>query len=106
MDGNQGPDVTPSVAGRGDGGLQDLLAFCARVLRDVRQAEDPAGIIEQYRQLGEFGSAFHALRTRLELEVFLGSVPGVTLGPGGSPMASEAVERLRKAKNVIARRDT
>lgn len=106
MDGNQGPDVDSSVAGRSDGDLQDLLAFCAHVLRDVRQAEDPAGIIEQYRQLDELGSAFDALRTRLELNVFLGSVSGVTLGPGRSPMATEAVERLRRAINVIARRDT
>ena len=34
MDGNQGPDVASSVAGHGDDDLQDLLAFCARVLRD------------------------------------------------------------------------
>jgi hypothetical protein len=116
MDGNQGPDVASSVAGRGDagvsragcgdGGLQDLLAFCARVLRDVRQAKDPAGMVEQYRRLDELGSAFAALLTRLQLEVFLGSVPGVTLGPGRSPMATEAVERLRRAINVIARGDT
>lgn len=106
MDGNQGPDEASTGAGRIDDDLRDLLAFCERILRDVRQAEDPAGIMEQYRQLDELGSAFDALRTRLELEVFLGSVSGVTVGPGGSPMASEAVERLRRAINVIARRDT
>ncbi|SDL35893.1 hypothetical protein SAMN04487916_10842 [Arthrobacter sp. ov407] len=106
MDGNQGPDVASSVTGRSGDDLQDLLAFCAHVLGDVRQAEDRAGMIEQYRQLDELGSAFDALRTRLELDVFLGSVSGVTLGSGRSPMATEAVERLRRAINVIARRDT
>ena len=104
MDGNQGPDVASSVAGRSDDDLQDLLAFCARILRDVRQAEDPAGITEQYRQLDELRSAIDALLTRLQLDVFLGSVSGVTFRR--SPMASEAVERLRRAINVIARRDT
>lgn len=114
MDGNQGSEVVPAGdgdggfgrAGRGDDGGRDLLAFCARVLRDVRQAEDPDGAIEQYRRLDELHSALDALRTRLQLDVFLGSVSGVTLGPGRSPMASEAVERLRRAINVIARRDT
>ena len=114
MDGNQGPEVVPAGdgdyglgrAGSSDGGVQDLLAFCSRVLRDLRQAEDCAGILEQYRRLDEFHSALDALRTRLQLDVFLGSVSGVTLGSGRSPMASEAVERLRRAINVIARRDT
>ena len=105
MDGNQGPDVASSVAVRSDDDLQELLAFCARTLRDVRQAEDRAGIIEQYRQLDELRSAIDALVTRLQLDVFLGGVSGVTFGPGRSPMASEAVERLRRAINVIARRD-
>jgi len=114
MDGNQGPEVVPAGdgdgglgrAGSGDDGVQDLLAFCSSALRDVRQAEDPAGMIEQYRRLDELHSALDGLRTRLQLDVFLGSVSGVTLGPGRSPMASEAVERLRRAINVIARRDT
>ena len=114
MDGNQGPEVVPAGdgdygfgrAGSSDDGVQDLLAFCSRVLRDLRQAEDCAWILEQYRRLDEFHSALDALRTRLQLDVFLGSVSGVTLGSGRSPMASEAVERLRRAINVIARRDT
>ncbi|GIU56411.1 hypothetical protein [Arthrobacter sp. NicSoilC12] len=114
MDGNQGPEVVPAGdgdyglgrAGSSDDGVQDLLAICSRVLRDVCQAEDPAGMIEQYQRLDELHSALDALRTRLQLDVFLGSVSGLTLGPGRSPMASEAVERLRRAINVIANRDT
>ena len=61
-------------AGSSDGRRPDLLAFCARVLRDVRQAEDSDGMIEQYRRLDELHSALDALRTRLQLDVFLGSV--------------------------------
>ena len=107
MDGEQGPEVASSVAGRSDDDLQDLLAFCARMLRDMRQAEDRAGIIEQYRRLDELRSAIDTLLTRLQLEVVLVSVPGVTFGPGRSPMSSEAVERLRRAiNNVIALRET
>jgi hypothetical protein len=105
MDGSQWPDVVHKAGGRRDD-LQDLLAFCARVLRDVRQAEDPAGIGEQYRQLDELRSAMDALLTRLQLDFFLGSVSGVNFAPEGSPMASEAVERLRRAINVIAPSDT
>ncbi|MCI9871770.1 hypothetical protein [Arthrobacter humicola] len=104
MDGKQGPDEASSVAGHGDEDLQELLAFCSRVLRDQRQPEDRAGILEQYRRLDELHSAIDALLMRFRLDVFLGSVPGVT--PGSSPMASEAVERFRRAINVIARRDT
>ena len=107
MDGIQGPDVASSVAGRSRDGLQVLPAFCSRVLRDMRQAEDRAGIIEQYRRLDELDSAMDdALLTRLRLDVALGGVSGVTPGSGSSPMASEAVERLRGIINVIARRDT
>ncbi len=106
MDGNKRPDVASSVAGRGGDDFQDLLAFCARTLRDIRQAEDRDGIIEQYRRLDELKSAIDTLLTRLRLDVILGSVPGVTAEPGISPLASEAAERLRTAINVIARRDT
>lgn len=104
MDGRQGPDEASSVAGRNGGDVQDLPALCDRTLRDMPQAEDCAGIIEQYRQLDELHSAIDALLTRLRLEVLLVSVSGVTFGPGRSPMASEARERLRRALNVIARK--
>ena len=106
MDGIQGPEVASSVAGRADDEFQELLAFCTRTLQDIRQAEDRAGIIAQYCRLDELTSALDTLRTRLEIDVVLGSVPGVTTGPGSSPMFSEAVQKLRTAINVIARRDT
>lgn len=106
MDGKQEPDEALSVAGRGDDDLQELLAFCSHVLRDLRQAGDRAGIIGHCRRLEEFHSAIDALLTHFRLSVALGSVSGVTPGAGSSPMASEAVERLRRAINVIARRDT
>lgn len=106
MDGNNRPHNALSVAERSNDELQDLLRTVDRVLRDMHQAEDPAGIIEQYRRLEELTSALGTLLTRLQLAIALGAVPGVTLEPGGSPMASEALERLRRAVNVIARRDT
>ncbi|SDK82505.1 hypothetical protein SAMN04487913_103296 [Arthrobacter sp. ok362] len=106
MDGNQGPEVASSVAGRGDDDLQDLLAFCARTLRDLREAEDRAGLIEQHRRLEELNSALDTLLTRLQIAVVLGRVSGDIPGPRPSPMASEAVERVRRSINVIARRDT
>ena len=106
MDGNKRPEVASSVAGRDGDDFQDLLAFCARTLRDIRQAEDRAGIIEQYRRLDELKSAIDTLLTRLRLDVMLGSVPGITAEPGISPRVSEEVERLRTAISVIARRDT
>jgi hypothetical protein len=110
MDCNQRPDVASSVAGRGDDELQNLLAFCAGTLRDMRQAGERAGIIEagifeQYRRLDELRSAMDTLLTRLQLAVLLGRLPGVTSGPGRSPMDSEAVERIRRAINVIAGTD-
>ena len=83
-----------------------MLRSGAGILRDMHEAEDPAGIIEQYRRLEELNSALGTLLTRLQLAVTLGSVQGVTPEPGGSPMASEALGRLRRAINVIARRDT
>ncbi len=106
MDGKQGPDVASSVGGRGGDDFQDLLAFCVRTLRDIRQAEDRAGIIKQDRRLDELKSAIDTLLTRLRLDAILGSVPGVTAEPGFSPLGSEAVERLRTAIIVIARMDT
>jgi hypothetical protein len=106
MDGKQRRDVALSVAGRGDEELRDVLRLCSRTLRDVRMAKDPAEIIEQYRRLDEFGSALDTVRTRLQLAVVLGSVPGVVSGPGRPPINPEALARLRRAINVIARRDT
>ena len=104
MDGNNGPDDASSVAARGNDELQDLPR--TRILRDMHQAEDPAGVIGQYRRLEELYSALGTLLTRLEVALVLGSVPGVPPEPGSSPMASEALGRLRRAINVIARRDT
>ena len=106
MDGNNGPDEASSVAARGNDDLQDLLRTGVRILRDMHQAEDPAGVIEQYRRLEELKSALGTLLTRLQLAIVLGSVPGVTPEPGSSPMASEALGRLRRAINVITTRDT
>lgn len=106
MDGNQGPDEASSVAASGNDALLDLLRTVDRVLRDMHRAEDPAGGIEQYRRLEELNSALGTLLTRLQLAIVLGSVPGVTPGTGSSPMASDALGRLRRAINVIARRDT
>ncbi|WP_160664796.1 hypothetical protein [Pseudarthrobacter sp. ATCC 49987] len=106
MDGNQGPDEALSVAESGNDELLDLLRTVSRILQDVHQAEDPAGVIEQYRRLEGLNSALGTLRTRLQLAIVLGSVPGVTPGTGSSPMASDALGRLRRAINVIARRDT
>ena len=105
MDGNHGPDEASSVAGRGNDELQDLLRTDARILRNMHQAEDPAGVIEQYRRLEELNSALGTLLTRLQLAIVLGSVPGVTPEPGSSPMASEALGRLRRPINVTASRD-
>ncbi|WP_024367592.1 hypothetical protein [Arthrobacter sp. TB 26] len=106
MDGNQGPDEASSVAASGNDALLDLLRTVDLVLRDMHRAEDPAGGIEQYRRLEELNSALGTLLTRLQLAIVLGSVPGVTPGTGSSPMASDALGRLRRAINVIARRDT
>ena len=106
MDGNNGPDEASSVAARGNDELQDLLRTGAHILRYMHQAEDPAGVIEQYRRLEELNTALDTLLTRLQLAVVLGSVPGVTPEPGSSPMASAALGRLRRAINVIARWDT
>jgi hypothetical protein len=105
MDGKQGPQGVPSRASHDDDGLQDLLAFCARTLRDRRPAEDSAGLLEQCRRLDELISALDAMQMRLRLALVLGGKGG-TSGPGTSPMHFEAVERLRRAINVIARRDT
>ena len=106
MDGNHGPDEASSVAARGNDELQDLLRTGARILRDMHQAEDPAGVIEQYRRLEELNSALGTLLTRLQVAIVPGSVPGVTPEPGSSPMASDALGRLRRAITVIARWDT
>jgi len=106
MDGNNGPDEASSVAARGNDELQDLLRSGTRILRDMHQAEDPAGVIEQFRRSEELNSALGTLLTRLQVAIVLGSVPGVPPEPGSSPMASHALGRLRRAINVLARRDT
>lgn len=106
MDGKQGPHAVPPTAVRGDDGLQDVLAVCARTLRDLRPAEGIPGLLERCRRLEELNSALDAVLTRLQLAVVLDGCEGVTSRPGSSPMHSQAVERLRRAVNVIARGDT
>jgi hypothetical protein len=86
--------------------------MCNRSLREMTLPEDSAGLIEGYRRLDELSAALGTVRTRLEVAVVLSRVPIATSGVGTSPMASEAVERLRRALinvlaiNVRAHRDT
>ena len=106
MDGKQGPQVVASMADRGDEALQDVLGDCDRTLRNLRPAEDYPRVLAQYRRLNELNSALDALETWRRLAVVLAGTPGVTSGPAASPMHPSAVERLRRATNVVARRDT
>ena len=106
MDGKQGPDVASSMADRGDEELQAVLGICGCTLRKRRLAEDRARILAQFRRLNELNSSLEALETGRRLAVVLASAPGVTSGPAACPKHSDAVERLRRAINVIARRDT
>lgn len=111
MDGKQrqknvASSAASSAVGRGHEELRNVLALCDRTLLDVRTAQDPGGIAGLHRRLNEFGSALATVRTRLEVAVVLGNVPGVVSGPQGGPVPPEALERLRRAINVIARRDT
>jgi hypothetical protein len=86
--------------------------MCNRSLREMTLPEDSAGLIEGYRRLDELSAALGTVRTRLEVAVVLSRVPIATSGVGTSPMASEAVERLRRALinvmaiNVIAQGET
>jgi hypothetical protein len=86
--------------------LRSLITMGIRSLREVTLPEDSAGMIEQYRQLDELISAVDTVRTRVEVAVVLSRVPGATSGMWTSPMASEALDRLRRPINVIAHRDT
>jgi len=107
MDGNQGPEGASAMAGRDDYDLRSLITMCNRSLREITLPEDSAGLIEHHRRLDELSSALSTVRTRLEVAVVLSRVPVATSGAGTSPMASEAVDRLRRAIiNVIAQGDT
>lgn len=85
--------------------LLSFITMCSRSLREMTLPEDSAGMVEKYRQLDELISAVDTVGTRLEVAVVLGRVPGVTSGMWTSPMASEALDRLRRAINVIAHWD-
>ena len=100
------------MAGRDDYDLRGLLTMGNRMLREMTLPEDSAGLIEHYRRLDEPSSALRTVGTRLEVAVVLSRVPVATSGMGTSPMAAEAVDRLRRALinvialNVRAHRDT
>ena len=100
------------MAGRDDYDLRGLLTIGNRALREMTLPEDYAALIEHCRGLDELSSALSTVRTRLEVAVVLNRVPVVTSGMGTSPMAAEAVDRLRRALinvialNVRAHRDT
>ena len=100
------------MAGRDDYDLRGLLTMGNRMLREMTLPEDSAGLIEHYRRLDELSSALRTVGTRLEVAVVLSRVPVATSGMGTSPMAAEAVDRLRRALinvialNVRAHRDT
>jgi len=106
MDDNQESEAVSLVMRRGDDELQDVFRLCADTLRDLRLARTAAGRVEQLRRIDRLGSALANLRIRLELADLLGDVPGVSTGPGKGPADSAALEALRRALNVIARRDT
>jgi hypothetical protein len=91
------------MAGRDDYDLRGLIPVGNRMLREMTLPEDSHGLIERYRRLDELSSALRTVRTRLEVAVVLSRVPVATSGMGTSPMAAEAVDRLRRALiNVMA----
>jgi hypothetical protein len=91
------------MAGRDDYDSRGLITMGNRMLREMTLPEDIAGLIEHYRRLDELSSALRTVRTRLEVAVVLSRVPVATSGMGTSPMAAEAVDRLRRALiNVMA----
>jgi hypothetical protein len=91
------------MAGRDDYDLRGLITMGNRMLREMTLPEDSPGLIEHYGRLDELSSALRTVRTRLEVEVVLSRAPVATSGMGTSPMAAEAVDRLRRALiNVMA----
>ncbi|MBP1234785.1 hypothetical protein JOE40_000252 [Arthrobacter sp. PvP102] len=117
MDGNQGPQGEPAMAGRDEYDLQSLKAMLDCLLQEFTLPPDIPGLIEYNRRLDELTSAVSSVRTRLEVAAVLSHAPTATSGVGTTPMASRAADRLRHAVirlmaagartiNVTAQRDT